>query len=88
MLSADQALDPSEVCMRDKGEDAREERVQSHSTRAALLTLLSGDGSELSVEEIRAELPDEPDLRNVYYHLRVLEASDLVEKDGERYKLC
>lgn len=74
--------------MRDGGEDAEEERVRSHSTRAALLALLAGDERGLSAREIRIELPGEPDLRSVYYHLRVLEASDLVVRDGDRYKLC
>lgn len=74
--------------MRDEGEDAQEERVRCHSERAALLDLLAEDDRELSTEEIRAELPGDPDLRNVYYHLRVLEASDLVARVGDRYKLC
>lgn len=74
--------------MQDEGEDAQEERVRSHSTRAALLALLADDERRLTAGQIRAELPGAPDLRNVYYHLRVLEASDLIVRDGDRYKLC
>jgi Fe2+ or Zn2+ uptake regulation protein len=85
MLSATQALDSNEVCMWD--EEAREERVRSHSTRSALLNLLAEKERKLTAKEIRAELPGEPDLRSVYYHLRVLEASDLIARDGDRYKL-
>jgi predicted transcriptional regulator len=74
--------------MPDEGEDAREERVRSHWTRSALLALLAEGERKLSPGEIRAELPGEPDLRSVYYHLRVLEASELIEREGDRYKLC
>lgn len=74
--------------MRDEGEEAQEERMRSHSTRAALLDLLAGDEVELSAEEIRSGIPGRPDLGNVYYHLRVLEANYLVARDGERYRLC
>jgi Fe2+ or Zn2+ uptake regulation protein len=73
--------------MRDDEEDAQEERVRSHSARAAVLDLLAEDKRELSPAEIRAELPGNPDLRSVYYHLRVLEEADLVAGDGDRYKL-
>lgn len=74
--------------MQHEGEDAREERVLSHSTRSALLALLAEGERKLSAGQIRTELPGEPDLRNVYYHLRVLEATGLIERDGDRYKLC
>jgi predicted transcriptional regulator len=69
-------------------EDEEDERVRSHSTRAALLALLAEGERKLSTVEIRAELPCEADLRSVYYHLRVLEAGEMIAREGNRYKLC
>ena len=74
--------------MRDDEADAQEERVRSHSMRAALLVLLTEGEGGLSAGEIRTSLPDEPDLRSFHYHLRVLEANEMIVKDGNRYKLC
>ncbi|HET8862722.1 MAG TPA: helix-turn-helix domain-containing protein [Solirubrobacterales bacterium] len=68
-------------------EAARERRARSHSTRVAILALLAEDDRELTVPQIRAELPDSFTLRNIYYHLRVLEVSHLLARDGSRYRL-
>lgn len=70
------------------GEDAREMGVRSHSARAEILDLLARDGAELTTTEIRSTLSTEPNLRSVYYHLRVLTASKLIVVDGGRYKLA
>jgi Fe2+ or Zn2+ uptake regulation protein len=68
-------------------EAARERRARSHSTRVAILALLAEDDRALTVPQIRAELPGDPTLRDVYYHLRVLEVTHLLARDGERYRL-
>lgn len=62
---------------------ARERRARSHSARVAILAVLATDGCELTAPQIRAELSDDLTLRSLYYHLRVLEACDLItESDG------
>jgi predicted transcriptional regulator len=71
----------------EEGEAARERRTRSHSTRGAILSLLAKDERELTVPQIRAELPESLTLRDIYYHLRVLEVSDLIARDGSRYRL-
>lgn len=68
-------------------EAAHERRAKSHSTRVAILTLLGEDDRELTVPQIKAGLPDDSTLRDVYYHLRVLEVSRLLARDGNRYRL-
>lgn len=74
--------------MHDEAEEAaREQRARSHSTRVAILTLLGEGGRELTGPQIRAELPDDFALGNIYYHLRVLEVSHLLARDGSRYRL-
>jgi Fe2+ or Zn2+ uptake regulation protein len=73
--------------MHDEGEEARERRVQSHSTRAAILDLLARDDRELTVTQIRDELSGDTNLRDVYYHLRVLRASKLLTLEKGFYKL-
>lgn len=71
----------------EEGEAAREQRVRSHSARATILTLLAKDGRELTAPQIKAELSERLTLRDLYYHLRVLEVSHLLKRDGSRYKL-
>jgi predicted transcriptional regulator len=73
--------------MYDEGREARERRARNHPVRAEILALLADDGCEPTVEQIQAELPGDPTLRNVYYHLRTLEAGRLIVRDGGRYKL-
>jgi predicted transcriptional regulator len=74
--------------MYEEGEEAaRERRARSHSTRVAILALLANDDRDLTVPQIRAELPSGLTLRNIYYHLRVLEVSHLIARDGSRYRL-
>ncbi len=73
--------------MYDEGMDPRERRVRSHTARVTILALLAKDQRELTAEQIRAELPDGPTLRSVYYHLRILGTSRLVVEDGGSYRL-
>jgi predicted transcriptional regulator len=68
-------------------EAARERRARSHSTRVAILVLFEEDDRELTVPEIRVELPGDLTLRSLYYHLRVLEVSHLIARDGDCYRL-
>lgn len=73
--------------MYDEGKEAREQRARGHLVRVAILALLAKDSRELTAAQIRTEVPDDPTLRNVYYHLRILEASRLVAEDEGRYRL-
>jgi repressor of nif and glnA expression len=68
--------------------DAREGRAQSHSVRAAILALLATDGCKMTAPQIRVELPGDPTLRSVHYHLRILGARGLVVEDGGFYELA
>lgn len=68
-------------------EAAGERRARSHSTRVAILALLARDDRELTVSQIRTELPSSLTLRSLYYHLRVLEVSHLIARDGSCYRL-
>jgi predicted transcriptional regulator len=73
--------------MYDEGREARERRARGHLMRAAILALLATDDREPTAAQIRAELPGGPTLRNVFYHLKTLEASHLIVEDDGRYKL-
>jgi predicted transcriptional regulator len=73
--------------MYDEGKEARERRARSHLVRAAILALLAKGDREPTAPQIRAELPGGPTLRNVFYHLKTLEASRLIVKDDGYYKL-
>jgi hypothetical protein len=73
--------------MYDERKDGREQRMRSHSARAAILAQLAKGDHELTAKQIRAELPGGQALRDIYYHLRVLEAGHAIARDGERYKL-
>jgi predicted transcriptional regulator len=72
--------------MYDEGQNARE-RARSHSARTAILALLAKDDRELTAPEIRAELPGGLTLRNIYYHLSILETTHLIVRDGDSYRL-
>lgn len=87
MLLASQALNLLRR-MEDEGEKAeRERRGRSHSRRLAILAVLPQDGGKLTAAQIRAELPDNPPLGDVKYHLRVLDKTRLVSEDDGLYSL-
>jgi DNA-binding transcriptional ArsR family regulator len=69
-------------------EAARERRARSHSTRAAILSVLDEDEVELTATQIRAQLEGEMSLRDLYYHLRVLVACRLITEDVGVYRLA
>jgi len=73
--------------MHDKEKEARERRARSHWLRVAILDLLAEEGRELTVAQIRAELPGGPALGSVNYHLRVLGDNSLVVLEDDCYKL-
>jgi hypothetical protein len=62
-------------------------RARSNAARVAILGLLGQDGCELSAPQIHLELCGEMTLRSVRYHLRVLEACELIAEENGRYKL-
>lgn len=57
--------------MRNEKEPDREKRLREHPIRQAILDLLNGE-REMTAIEIRDELPEDPPLGVVLYHLRVL----------------
>lgn len=65
----------------------REDAAREHPMRAAILALLAKDGRTMSTSEIHAELPHEPGLAAVTYHLQVLEQTTLVIAADGYYKL-
>jgi Fe2+ or Zn2+ uptake regulation protein len=69
-------------------EAARERRARSHSARIMILGLLAKGERKLSAEQIRAELSGDVTLRSLYYHLRVLETTNLIDEEGGSYKLA
>ncbi len=73
--------------MYEEGRDAREQRVRSHSARVAILAKLALEDRELTAAQVRATLPEDMNLRTVYYHLRALKASRLIVEDEGRYML-
>jgi len=73
--------------MHDEREEARERRARSHSERVAILEVLAQAGCELTAPQIRGELPGEPMLGYVYYHLRVLTDTGLITAEESSYKL-
>lgn len=87
MLSVHSGIQMDHPMHEEAEEATRERRARSHSTRVAILALLAEDDRELTVAQIRGELPDNFTLRNIYYHLRVLEVSHLLARDGSRYRL-
>lgn len=62
-------------------------RAGSNAARIAILGLLGQDKGELSAPQIHTELAGEMALRSVRYHLRVLEACDLIVEESGRYRL-
>jgi len=64
------------------GEDAPRE----HPVAATVLTALAGDEGAKRPSEIRAELPDDPALATVAYHLKRLESEGAIKRDGTRFK--
>lgn len=72
----------------EEGEATRERRARSHSARVAILALFTRDEGELTAPQIRAELSGDLTLRSLYYHLRVLEACDLIAESDGGYKLA
>jgi predicted transcriptional regulator len=87
MLSVSQVFNRREACVYDEGKEAREQRARSHLVRVAILALLAEDDRQRTVVQIRAELPGGLTLRNVHYHLKILEASRLVVEDRGCYRL-
>lgn len=74
--------------MHDEGEEAaREGRARTNATRIAILGLLGRDEHGLTAFQVRSVLPGGLTLRGVRYHLRVLEAGDLVAEEDGRYSL-
>lgn len=69
-------------------EAARERRARSHSARIAILGVLAKGERELTAPQLRTELSGDITLRSLYYHLQVLEASNLIVEDGDRYRLA
>lgn len=64
-----------------------EDALRKHPVRAAVLAALAEDEREMRPSQIRAELPGEPDLATVAYHLKKLERAGLVDREGDRYRL-
>jgi predicted transcriptional regulator len=73
--------------MYDDGKEAREQRARSHQARVEILTLLEQDDRQRTAAQICAELPGGLTLRNIHYHMRILEASGLVLEDEGCYSL-
>jgi predicted transcriptional regulator len=73
--------------MHDEGKEARERRARSHSVRAAILDLLAKDACELTASQIRAELPGDPTLVSVNYHLGILADNRLVVEEDDGFRL-
>ena len=62
-------------------------RGGSNAARIAILGLLGQDECELSAPQIHSEFGGEMTLRSVRYHLRVLEACDLISEENGRYRV-
>jgi hypothetical protein len=69
-------------------EAARERRARNHWARAEILALLGGNEQGLMLAQIRAALARDLSLRNVYYHLGVLESCRLIVEQDGRYRLA
>jgi hypothetical protein len=54
---------------------------------AAVLASLAGEERGMQAPQIRAELPDDPALATVAYHLKKLERTGAVNRQGRRFKL-
>ena len=65
----------------------REDAARQHPLRAEILTLLAKENLDMSASQIRAELPHDPALSAVAYHLRVLGETNLVIATDGCYKL-
>ena len=55
--------------------------------RAAVLASLAEDEGAVQPSQIQAELPSDPGLATVAYHLKTLKGAGLVDQEGDRYKL-
>jgi Helix-turn-helix domain len=71
----------------DEDEAAREDRARSHPTRTAILSLFDEGEAELTVAQVHSQLDGEPNLRDLYYHLRVLVACRLLSEEDGLYTL-
>jgi predicted transcriptional regulator len=65
----------------------REDAARQHPLRTAILALLAESEEAMSLSQIQAELPHDPALGAVTYHLRVLGEIDLVIATDGHYKL-
>jgi DNA-binding transcriptional ArsR family regulator len=75
--------------MHSDGEEAAYEgRARSNAARVAILGLLGQGERELSAPQIHSRLSGDLTPRTVEYHLRVLEACDLITEEDGRYRLA
>jgi DNA-binding transcriptional ArsR family regulator len=69
----------------ERSADGIENCARRHPLRASILALLSSEKkSERTVEDLSAELPDEPSRRLVDYHLKVLRTVGLVSEQRRK----